>query len=175
MITPDLPAEGLRIGRYSHAELSAMRGRRGRKPPEFYQLFPELKKAEATSRVPARQSPVEQSPVEQAPDPDGLAQRLRLASPAVRRLVEALLALPELAAASSGKLAERSVRVPVAALAADDVLTTDVSPVADGPQAANVDAHIVAISTALEAEIGPLPLRDPVYADPDSEAALGIG
>lgn len=29
-----------RIGRFSHAELTAMQGKRGRKPPEFYQLFP---------------------------------------------------------------------------------------------------------------------------------------
>jgi hypothetical protein len=29
-----------RVGRYTHGELAAMQGKRGRKPPEFYQLFP---------------------------------------------------------------------------------------------------------------------------------------
>ena len=41
---PSAPApaapEGARIGRYTHAQLSAMQGKRGRKPPEFYELFP---------------------------------------------------------------------------------------------------------------------------------------
>ena len=152
MTANDLPADDLRIGRYSHAELNSMRGRRGRKPPEFYHLFPELKKAEATQRVPAKQAPAEH-----APDPDGLAHRLRLASPAVRRLVEALLALPELAATSTGQLPELAVRVP------------------DAPLATQRDEQVMVVGTGVDEVIADLPLRDPVYADPESDAELGIG
>lgn len=40
-------AEGASVGRYTHAQLQAMVGKRGRKPPEFYQAFP--RSAEAAS------------------------------------------------------------------------------------------------------------------------------
>ena len=53
-----------RIGRFTLAQLAAMQGRRGRKPPEFHQLFPktaaptaEQKPARATGRVARRLRP----------------------------------------------------------------------------------------------------------------------
>jgi hypothetical protein len=41
------------IGRYTQAELQAMVGKRGRKPPEYYQLFPSTG---STSRTPGAKS-----------------------------------------------------------------------------------------------------------------------
>jgi len=37
---PVVPAPARTIGRYSHADLLKMVGKRGRKPPEFYQVYP---------------------------------------------------------------------------------------------------------------------------------------
>ena len=39
-----------RVGRYTHAELAAMQGKRGRKPPEFYQLFPKAAGSDVTTK-----------------------------------------------------------------------------------------------------------------------------
>ena len=39
-----------RVGRYTHAQLAAMQGKRGRKPPEFYELFPKSAAATAAAK-----------------------------------------------------------------------------------------------------------------------------
>ncbi len=48
----DVPAAetGETIGRYTRSQLEALRGKRGRKPPEYFQLFPELAKAPAAAK-----------------------------------------------------------------------------------------------------------------------------
>lgn len=57
------------IGRYTHAELQAMVGKRGRKPPEFHQLFPQtgaaaqIKKAKPAKAVKPRVARAKALPV----------------------------------------------------------------------------------------------------------------
>ena len=77
------------IGRYSRADLEAMHGKRGRKPPEYFTLFPERVRAAPTPR----RIKVAEAPLNAAGgyDADPLAARLRAANPAVRRLVSDLL------------------------------------------------------------------------------------
>ena len=77
------------IGRYSRADLEAMHGKRGRKPPEYFTLFPERIRAAPTPR----RIKVAEATLNSAGgyDADPLAARLRAASPAVRRLVSDLL------------------------------------------------------------------------------------
>ncbi len=47
---------GAQIGRYTHSQLAAMHGKRGRKPEEFYELFPRDPNAAATAPVGARKA-----------------------------------------------------------------------------------------------------------------------
>lgn len=45
--------EGERIGRFTRAELEAMRGRRGRKPSEYHTLFPQEQGAAKPAKAPS--------------------------------------------------------------------------------------------------------------------------
>ena len=55
-----------RIGRFSRAQLEAMRGKRGRKPPEYFEVFPEARssaKEPKTAKEPkARKARAERAP-----------------------------------------------------------------------------------------------------------------
>ena len=77
------------IGRYSRADLEAMHGKRGRKPPEYFTLFPERVRAAPTPRkIKVAEASLNAVGGYEA---DPLAARLHAASPAVRRLVSDLL------------------------------------------------------------------------------------
>ena len=77
------------IGRYSRADLEAMHGKRGRKPPEYFTLFPERVRVAPTPRkIKVAEASLNS---DGGYDADPLAARLRAASPAVRRLVSDLL------------------------------------------------------------------------------------
>ena len=87
----DLPADDQRIGRYSIAELTAMRGRRGRKPPEFYRLFPELSKPAIALGASIAEEPRKKPMAQMNSKADRLAERIRAAPAAVRQIILALL------------------------------------------------------------------------------------
>ena len=77
------------IGRYSRADLEAMHGKRGRKPPEYFTLFPERVRVAPTPRPKKLAETSMSAAGSYVADP--LSARLRQASPAVRRLVANLL------------------------------------------------------------------------------------
>jgi hypothetical protein len=144
MNTAVLPADDSRIGRYSHLELAAMRGRRGRKPPEFYQLFPELRKESSVPDASTTSEQLEQPESKRVPKgarkADALAERIRAAPAAVRQIILAML-----------DFAEASTGTAQAAPEAISVLT---------PMPQNI-----VIASASTAPV----LQDPVYADPMAE------
>ena len=129
-----------RIGRYSRADLEAMHGKRGRKPPEYFQLFPERIRAPApvTQRRATRAS---SALAAELSDHDPLIAKLRAASPAVRQIVADLLALT----------------LPGAA-------TVMCAP-AEHAAAAEPQVAYTAEVTVTE----PLARAEPVYADPELE------
>lgn len=123
------------IGRYQRAELEAMHGKRGRKPPEYFMAFPER----VRPAKPARDVADGRSAV----GVDPLAERLRMAGPAVRKLVAHLLDVV-------GEMAS----VPAGELVADE----------------EVVAAIIPEPIANTAQVGHL--TDPVYADPEADLEM---
>ena len=130
------------IGRYSRAELEAMQGKRGRKPPEYFTLFPERVRVAPTPR-PKKLAEASMSAAGSY-DADPLSARLRQASPAVRRLVANLL----------------------------DVVDASLSHPAQsqGEDAAPIIARIE--SSPSEPVLLQAVISDPVYADPEIEPEL---
>ncbi len=140
-LSPDPSGEELpiatveRIGRYSRADLDAMHGKRGRKPPEYFTLFPERIRPAAPAKVRLSRA------VESAPsvfsDNDPLIAQLRAASPAVRRLVADLLAVVA-AEAPAVLAAEPAVTYDASAVAQDEADTPEMhrpEPVYADPEA----------------------------------------
>jgi hypothetical protein len=146
MNTTVLAAEEPRIGRYAPAELRAMQGRRGRKPPEFYQLFPEQRKEPVAVVASTEPKLVVKVASKQLRKADLLAERIRAAPAAVRQIIVAMLDYAESAP---------GVSIPEAAMVSDAGVAGAMASV---PQ---VDVGVV-VPEAL-AQV------DPIYADPDAE------
>ena len=98
--TADATSSSERIGRYSRSDLAAMVGKRGRKPPEFYEAYPEQRREPSEPKAPkaerATKSGVpraDRKSVALGIDDDALAVQVRAASPAVRKLISDLLAV----------------------------------------------------------------------------------
>ena len=156
-----------RIGRYARAELEGMHGKRGRKPPEYFQLFPERIRAVPLEAVRPRVSRLAAGVVAFS-EQDPLVLRLRRASPAVRKLVADLLAL-----VGEEPLATLdSVSVHVAEVAED-------SHAEDSHADAQADMRVTAESAGVYSvetvTVAPLPMTraEPVYADTIEEAVSG--
>lgn len=133
------------IGRYSRAYLEAMHGKRGRKPPEYFTLFPErVRTAPTPRRIKVAEAP---ELAEGGYDVDPLAARLRLASPAVRRLVSDLL---EVVATSSHHLQGQANH------------QAEISPMPAPADAEQIPQKI----------LQQVVLNEPVYADPELEPEL---
>ena len=136
------------IGRYTRADLEAMHGKRGRKPPEYFTIFPERVRVAPTPR----RSKLAEAPLSVAGgyDADPLVARLRLASPAVRRLVSDLL---DVVAGSAPLQTNKPTSQPTSQQADAPAFTCEDSPAAE-----------------------PMPhemiLSEPVYADPELEPEL---
>lgn len=166
-----------RIGRFSRAELEAMRGKRGRKPPEYFEVFPDLKRepapriaVSAAESVPVSSVAVACAEPRLAYEADPLAARLAYASPEARRLVGDLLDLlsvPHRARTVAG--AAQSIPFPVAAVAGGmEVPASASDAAAEEPPAAPILAPV-------HADEAPEPVyREPVYADPEADAVQGI-
>lgn len=133
-----------RIGRYARADLEAMHGKRGRKPPEYFQLFPERVRPAAPVRErPARvEAP---APIAFA-DHDPLLAQVRAASPAVRRLIADLLAL----------VAEVPPAGASTVVAAEPVVSYDTS--------AAASSAVVSVD-----ESSAMARPEPIYADPEAD------
>lgn len=130
------------IGRYSRADLEAMHGKRGRKPPEYFTLFPERVRV-AVSPRPKKLAEASMSAAGSY-DADPLSARLRQASPAVRRLVANLLDVVD---ASLNHPAQSQVE--------------DVAPTTSRVESPSSEpVHLQAV------------ISDPVYADPEIEPEL---
>lgn len=153
-----------RIGRFSRAELEAMRGKRGRKPAEYFELFPDLKR-EPAPRAAARVE--ESAPVSTAAacaeprlayETDPLVVRLALASPEVRQLIGNLLDLLDVPHRGVAMVDRPSMAIALPATCA----------VGDaGIPIAASDAVVV-----VEPPVAPEPVyKEPVYADPEADAA----
>ena len=166
-----------RIGRYARAELEGMHGKRGRKPPEYFQLFPERIRAVPLEAVRPRVSRLAAGVVAFS-EQDPLVLRLRRASPAVRKLVADLLAL-----VGEEPLATLdSVSVHVAEVAedshAEDSHAED-SHAEDSHADAQADMRVTAESAGVYSvetvTVAPLPMTraEPVYADTIEEAVSG--
>lgn len=139
-----------RIGRYLRADLEAMHGKRGRKPPEYFQVFPERQRAEVTAKAPkAAKEPKTKSRAAEALtayDADPLAVRLATASPEVRQLIANLLDLVTPAA----RARRTQIEEPLAEIG---TAMADISPVVVSESVAPV-------------------ISDPVYADPEIDTQL---
>ena len=140
VLTAGITAET--IGRYSRAELEAMHGKRGRKPPEYFTLFPERVRVAPTPR-PKKLAEASMSAAGSY-DADPLSARLRQASPAVRRLVANLLDVVD---SSLNQPAQSQV---------EDVAPTN----ARVETLSSEPVHLQAV------------ISDPVYADPEIEPEL---
>ena len=156
-----------RIGRFSRAELEAMRGKRGRKPAEYFELFPDLKREPAArAAAPAEGSTPTSTVVCGEPriayDADPLTARLALASPEIRQLVANLLDLlgvPPSAKPMAGR-ASIPIQLPASSAVGDAVVPVPAS-----------DA-VVEESPVAPASVHAEPVyADPVYADPEADAA----
>ena len=98
--TVDATSSSERIGRYSRSDLAAMVGKRGRKPPEFYEAYPEQRREPAEPKAPKAEratksgsSRAGRKAAALVIDDDALAAQVRAASPAVRKLISDLLAV----------------------------------------------------------------------------------
>lgn len=153
-----------RIGRYARAELESMHGKRGRKPPEYFQLFPERIRAVPLEAVRPRVSRLAAGAVAFS-EQDPLVLRLRGASPAVRKLVADLLAL----------VGEEHLAMPDAAI----VQVAPAAQVAPAEEVLQAEIRVTAESAGVYAvetvTVAPLPMirAEPVYADPIEDAVTG--
>lgn len=115
-----------------------MRGRRGRKPPEFYQLFPELRKDATALGSLIAAEPLVKPASKAVRNADRLAERIRAAPVAVRQI---MLAMLDYAEGSSGMSNVVPEEAPGSTPLEQEVVTTSVQ----------------------EAPVQ----HDPVYADPE--------
>ena len=119
-----------------------MHGKRGRKPPEYFTLFPERVRVAPTPR-PKKLAEATMSATGSY-DADPLSARLRQASPAVRRLVANLL-----------DVVDASLNQPVQSQGEDVA-----------PTISRVE------SPSSEPALHQAVISDPVYADPEIEPEL---
>jgi hypothetical protein len=97
----DATSSAERIGRYLRSDLAAMVGKRGRKPPEFYEAYPEQRREPVEPKAPKAEKPRASRKAAIADiDDDVLAAQVRAAAPAVRKLISDLLAVVGQAAPS---------------------------------------------------------------------------
>jgi hypothetical protein len=93
----DATSSSERIGRYRRSDLAAMVGKRGRKPPEFYEAYPEQRREPAEPKAEratkSGSSRAGRKATALVIDDDALAAQVRAASPAVRKLISDLLAV----------------------------------------------------------------------------------
>lgn len=159
-----------RIGRFSRAELEAMRGKRGRKPAEYFELYPDLKREPTPRAANQAGESTSASAVVACAEPrlayeaDPLAARLAQASPEARRLVSDLLDL--LAMPQSRPVARpvaHAIPCPVSSVVGDLAISLPAS------DAAVEESPVAPAPVQSEQERGETRYRDPVYADPETD------
>jgi len=156
---PDSATQPEHIGRYRRAELEAMHGKRGRKPPEYFTVFPERVRAAPKAKLAETSLTADGKHVD-GYDADPLAARVRRASPEVRKLITDLLNVVGAVtlksdAISAGEVDRDASAVPYRIEETNSVLA---SPAVESPRMES--AHLEAC------------LSEPVYADPELETEL---
>jgi hypothetical protein len=79
------------IGRYQRSELEAMHGQRGRKPAEYFELFPKRERPSTRKRSP--KTARSEAGAQAVEEKDPLVERLRRATPHERLLLGQLIEL----------------------------------------------------------------------------------
>jgi hypothetical protein len=88
-VTPAPISQFAQIGRYQRSELEAMHGQRGRKPAEYFELFP--RRVRPAERIRSAKAARTAASKARADNLDPLVDRLRRTTPQARLLVEQLL------------------------------------------------------------------------------------